>query len=75
MAMDKTTVYLPEDLKQALMRVAAETGCPAAALIREGVRLAIAQHEPPRPQNGIFASGDRDLSEHVDELLEGFGTR
>src|SRR5439155_459685 len=40
--MQKTTVYLPDDLKAAIERTAAETGRSEADLIREGVRLAVA---------------------------------
>lgn len=54
MVMYKTTVYLPEDLKAALERTAAETGRSAADLMREGVRLVIAQHQPPAPSTGVF---------------------
>ncbi len=72
-AMYKTTVYLPDDLKTELERLAAETGRNEADLIREGVRLVLAQRMPPPPHSGIFDSGQSDLSERVDELLEGFG--
>jgi Arc/MetJ-type ribon-helix-helix transcriptional regulator len=73
MAMNKTTVYLPDDLKARLERVAAESHQSEAEIIREGVRLALEQHEPARPQSGIFSSGIAQFSERVDELLEGFG--
>lgn len=75
MAMYRTTVYLPDELKRQLKRVAAETGRSEAELIREGIHLAIARHVPPPPRSGIFASGDSCLSERTDELLEGFGER
>ncbi len=74
MAMYKTTVYLPDDLKAELERTAAETRRSEADIIREGIRLAIAQHLPPAPRSGIF-DGDPELSERVDELLTGFGRR
>jgi len=74
MAMYKTTVYLPDDLKSELERVAKESGLSEAELIREGIRLAISRHVPPEPRAGIFDSGDPGLSERVDELLAGFGT-
>ena len=39
--MNKTTVYLPDDLKQALHRTAAASGRSEAELIREGVKIAV----------------------------------
>jgi Arc/MetJ-type ribon-helix-helix transcriptional regulator len=75
MAMFKTTVYLPDELKSQLERTASETRRSEADLIREGIRLAIAQHLPPTPRSGIFDSGESSLSERVDELLQGFGKR
>ncbi|MBI2910650.1 MAG: ribbon-helix-helix protein, CopG family [Chloroflexi bacterium] len=72
--MQKTTVYLPDDLKADLQRTAAETGRSEADLIREGIRLAVAQRTPPLPSFGIFDSGDPDLCQRVDEILrKGFG--
>ena len=73
--MNKTTVYLPDDLKRELERTALASGRSAAELIREGIRLAIAQQTPPAPHSGIFESGDPLLSERVDELLAGFGSQ
>ncbi len=71
--MHRTTVYLPEDLKKALSRAARRRGVSEAELIREGVGLAIAQGEPPRPRLPLFASGQPDLTRRLDELMEGFG--
>ena len=73
MAMQKTTLYLPDDLKADLKRWAAETHRSEAEIIRETLRQAVAQRVPPMPCSGIFASGDPSLSERVDELLSGFG--
>ena len=36
-------------------------------------RLALARQAPPAPRSGIFASGDSQSAEWVDELLAGFG--
>lgn len=71
--MQKTTVYLPDDLKRALQRAARETRRSEADLIRDGVRLVVAQGDAPAPRFGVFDSGDPFFSEHVDELLSGFG--
>lgn len=66
-------MYLPDDLNATLARLAAQTRRSEAELIREGVRLVVAQQEPPTTRSGIFDSGDPALSERVDELLAGFG--
>ena len=72
--MQKTTVYLPDDLKSALERMAGETGRSEAELIREGIRQVVAKRPAPAPTVGTFASGVPDLAERVDELLAaGFG--
>lgn len=71
--MKKTTVYLPDDLKFALGRVAAEKGRSEADLIREAIRSLVRDAEPPRPRVPLFSSGDPTLAERVDEELKGFG--
>lgn len=75
MSMYRTSVYLPEDLKADLAQVAAETGRREADLIREGIRLALAQHQPPTPTLPILVSSDPHFAENVDENLRGFGER
>ncbi len=72
--MQKTTVYLPDDLKAALERTAAETGKSEAELIREGVKQVVEQRVPPPPRFATFDSGIPDLGSRVDEFLaKGFG--
>jgi hypothetical protein len=73
--MNKTTVYLPEELKGALTQLSVATGRSEAELIREALTTLIEGPERPRPRGGLFASGDPALSEHVDEALAGFGRR
>jgi plasmid stability protein len=75
MLMIKTTVYLPDDLKEALTRMAATTGRSEADLIREALAALVRTADRPRPRGGLFASGDRSLASHVDEALAGFGER
>jgi hypothetical protein len=72
--MQKTTVYLPDDLKDALSRLSTETGRSEADLIREGIRLAVAQRVPPAPTIGILVSDDPHFAEQADNYLTGFGT-
>ncbi len=71
--MKKTTVYLPEDLKAALERVAAARGRSEADLIREAVRELTHRLEPPRPRLPLFRGKDPTLAERFDEELRGFG--
>ena len=72
--MRKTTVYLPDDLKAALERVAAAQGRSEAELIREAIRELTRRLEPPRPRLPLFSSGEPTLAERVDEeLKKGFG--
>jgi hypothetical protein len=71
--MKKTTVYLPDDLKSALGRVAAERGQSEAELIREAVRDLIQNSEAPRPRLPLFSSGDPTLARRFEEELRGFG--
>jgi hypothetical protein len=73
--MQRTTVYLPEDLKLELERTARAAGCREADLIREGVRQVVAAHSSRRPRIPLFRSDAPTLAEQVDEHLEGFGER
>jgi hypothetical protein len=72
---NKTTVYLPEELKQSLRRLAAVSGRSEAELIREAVAAQVRALDQPRPRGQLFTSGDSSLAEHVDEALAGFGKR
>ncbi len=71
--MQKTTVYLPEELKRSLERVAVRRGISEAELIRDALRAATLEAAPPKPRLPLFESGVPDLAERVDEVLEGFG--
>lgn len=71
--MKKTTVYLPDDLKAALARAAAEKGQSEAELIRRAIEDSVRGFERPRPRLPLFHSDDPTLAERVDEELRGFG--
>lgn len=75
MARQKTSVYLPHELKAALERAAAITGRSEAELIRESIRHVTAEHSAPEPRLPLFASGQPDLARDVDDALAGFGER
>jgi plasmid stability protein len=71
----KTTVYLPDELKQALTRIAASSGRSEAGLIREAIRALVSGSESPRPRGALFESGDPSLSAQAQAALGGFGER
>ena len=73
--MEKTTVYLPDDLKRALRRTARASGRSEADVIREGIGLVTGAHRIAEARLPLFESGQADLAEHVDEGLAGFGER
>ena len=66
----KTTVYLPEDLKEALSQEAKRRGCSEAEVIREAVAAVVSR---PAPTPAILEV--EPFAERTDELLEGFGER
>lgn len=72
--MRRTTIYLPDSLKAALARAAAEDGRTEADLIREGLEQLL-RNRGPEPHLPLFESGQPDLAENVDSLLAGFGER
>lgn len=73
MSMEKTTVYLPDDLKSAIKRAAARQGVSEAEVIRGAIRHVVGDVRP-RPNGGLFSSG-RPIARQADELLAGFGER
>ena len=71
--MEKTTIYLPGDLKRAMGRLAAERGVTEAEIVREALRTLAAQATPRRPRLPLFKSGKPRLADNTDRALEGFG--
>lgn len=72
-SVEKTTLYLPDDLKIAVKRAAAQQGVSEAEVIRRAIRQAVGETRP-RPRGGLFSSG-RPIARQADELLAGFGER
>jgi Arc/MetJ-type ribon-helix-helix transcriptional regulator len=72
--MRKTTVYLPDELKARLERVAGEQNRSEAEVIRSALNEYTAR-ERPRPRAPLWiGSGTTNLAERVDDVLaEGFG--
>ena len=73
--MEKTTVYLTTDQKRALARLAKALGRSEADLIRDGIETVTSRHRTAEPTLPLFDSGQSDLAERVDDLLDGFGER
>jgi hypothetical protein len=73
--MVKTTLYMPQELKAALERLAEERHVSEATLVREALAEKIDREIRPRPRVPLLADGlgDSTIAERVDELLEEFG--
>lgn len=71
--MTKTTVYLPDDLKRELGRLAVASGRSEAELIRQAIADLVAGAERPRPRGGLFSGDDGSLSTQAESALTGFG--
>ncbi len=71
--MRKTTVYLPDDLAEAVKRAARRLGISEAEVVRDSIRSAVGG-ERPRPRGGLFSSG-APIAREADEQLAGFGDR
>ena len=67
--MQKTTVYLPDEVKAGVEREALLRSCSEAEVIRQAVADAVSR---PAPRSGIIP-GDSAWALEVDELLAGFG--
>lgn len=66
----KTTIYLPDELKQAVEREARHRGSSEAEVIRQAVAMAVAAPAPiPTPG---FLDGE-PFAARAEELLDGFG--
>jgi predicted transcriptional regulator len=68
---NKTTIYLPDDLKRRIEQVARRDGISEAEVIRRSLATTIAA-ERPKLRGALFESTEV-TSERVEELLAGFG--
>jgi predicted transcriptional regulator len=73
--MRRTTVYLDEHTRERLQRLAEASGQTQAAVIREAIEVySTTRGKRRRPRSiGMGASRAGNLSERVDDLLDGFG--
>jgi Arc/MetJ-type ribon-helix-helix transcriptional regulator len=74
--MERTTVYLPRELKRALSRMARRQGRSEAALLREAVERLTSGQDAPAPRLPLGRGRGPSIAERVDEVLkEGFGRK
>lgn len=57
MCVEKTTVYLPDDLMAAVKRAAGERGISEAEVIRESIRAGVTAAKP-RPRGGLYSGAE-----------------
>ena len=72
----KTTIYLPDELKKAVERVAEHERSSEATVIRDAIQAAVDARSAPEPRIPLVATGlgAPDIAERVDEILDaGFG--
>ena len=72
-SVEKTTLYLSEDLKVAVKRAAAERGVSEAEIIRESIRVSVGGARPC-PRGALYSSG-KPIAREAEEMLAGFGER
>jgi hypothetical protein len=72
--MVKTSVYLPDELKDRLAQAAEVSGESEATIIRSALEQWLASMLRPRSTMlGSLDFGDPDFAENVDKYLVGFG--
>lgn len=69
--MVKTTIYLDEDQANRLRSLSRVQGRPQAEIIREVLGKALQSPDRPKLRGfGKYSSGETNLSERVDEILQ-----
>jgi hypothetical protein len=73
--MRKTTIYLPDELKKRIERVARAKGKTEAEVIRDAIDAGTLVAGAPVPRIPLMDTGlgDPTIAENVDALLESFG--
>lgn len=72
--MNKTTIYLTDDLRDGVKRIAQTRGVAEAEVIRDAIRQVVAK-ERPKPKFGLFSGDGSSVAENMDEWMKGFGER
>jgi len=71
--MVKTTIYLPDDLKSAVKRAAAQHQTSEAEVIRAAIAEAVSTIERPMPEGGFLTGDWGPIDWNTNDWLEGFG--
>jgi len=73
--MKKTTLYLPDDLKQRIEAAARAERRSEADVIRDAIAAGVAGPRAPEPRIPLpgMTLGDPTIAERAGELLDGFG--
>jgi len=69
--MEKTTIYLPPELKQAVKRLARERKCSEADVIRDALAKLATGAEPPTPRLPLFRARGKSIAHSIDTVLAG----
>jgi len=73
--MKKTTLYLPDELKEQIENVARDERKSEADVIRDAISAAIEARQRPEPRIPLpgMRLGDPTIAERAGELMDGFG--
>jgi predicted transcriptional regulator len=73
--MKKTTIYLPDELKERIERVAKIERKSEADVIRDAISSGVGLVDAPQPRLPLTKKGlgDPTIAARVDDLLEDFG--
>jgi hypothetical protein len=71
--MKKTTIYVPDALKEQIEATSREKRMSEADVIREAVSEYVLKPAKPRVPLTGRGLGDPTIAERIDELLDGFG--
>ena len=73
--MKKTTLYLPDELKERIESLARAEGRSEADVIRDAISTAVEARRPPEPRLPLpgVKLGNATIAERAGDLMDGFG--
>ena len=70
----KTTIYIPDDVMKALKRKAQIEQKSQSEVIREALEVATSAYRFPMPHFPLGTGrGPADMSQHLDDFMDGYG--